>query len=146
MLEPYPDFANGQLAITSYDNDSNTIVVTVTNDAISTFSTNFFTDNTNLVLTQSFLMMWQSYPFQLLAYDMNTGTEYGFSTIGNLYQYDDYYNQTDSIGFKVIDDNSSAISYVVFNFSTTIFNMLDTLVGDNEKYTFTTSPYWYYYD
>jgi len=142
MEEPYPDFANGQLAITSYDNDSNTIIVTVTNDAISTFSTSLFTDNTNSFLTQSFLMMWHDYPFTLLARDVNAGIDYGFSTIGDLYE-DYYYNQADSIGFKVIDDNNGARNYVVFNFSTTTFSMLSTSSAENEEYTFTTSPYWY---
>jgi hypothetical protein len=143
MEEPYPDFANGQLAITSYDNiTSNTIVVTVTNDAISTFSTSLFTDNTNAFLTQSFLMMWHDYPFKLLARDINAGIDYGFSTIGDLYE-NSYYNQADSIGFKVIDDNNGARNYVVFNFSTTTFSMLSTSSAENEDYTFSTSPYYY---
>jgi len=114
----------------------------VTNDAISTFSTSFFTDNTNTFLTQSFLMMWHDYPFTLLARDVNAGIDYGFSTIGDLYE-SSYYNQADSIGFEVTDDNNGATNYVVFNFSTTTFSMLSTLVGDNENYTFSTSPYYY---
>jgi hypothetical protein len=142
MEEPYPDFANGELAVTSYDNDSNTIIITVTNDAISTFSTNFFTDNTNSFLTQSFLMMWHDYPFTLLARDVNAGIDYEFSTIGDLYE-SSYYNQADSIGFEVIDDNNGATNYVVFNFSTTTFSMISTSSAENEEYTFTTSPYYY---
>jgi len=142
MYRPYPDFANGQLAIRSYDGDSNTVIVTVTNDAISTFSTSFFTNNTNAFLTQSFLMMWNDYPFTLLARDMNAGIDYEFSTIGDLYE-TSYYNQADSIGFEVVDDNNGARNYVVFNFSTTTFSMLSTSSAENEEYTFTTSPYWY---
>jgi hypothetical protein len=142
MEEPYPDFANGQLAITSYDNNSNTIVVTVTNDAISTFSTSFFTNSPGAFLTQSFLMMWQSYPFKLLAHDMNVGLQYGYSTINDTNE-EGYMNQADSICFKVYDHDISARNFVVFNFSTTTFSMVSDVTGDYGNYSFTTSPYWY---
>jgi len=141
MYRPYPDFANGQLAIRSYDGNSNTIIVTVTNDAISTFSTSFFTDNPNSFLTQSFLMMWQSYPFKLLARDVPAGIEYGYSTINNTNE-EGYLNQADSICFKVYDDDISARNFVTFNFSTTTFSMVSDVTGDYGEYTFTTSPYW----
>jgi hypothetical protein len=141
MYRPYPDFANGQLAIRSYDGNSNTIIVTVTNDAISTFSTNFFTDNTNSFLTQSFLMMWQSYPFKLLARDIPSGIQYGYSTINNTDE-EGYLNQADSICFKVYDHDIDARNFVVFNFSTTTFSMVSDVTGDYGEYTFTTSPYW----
>ena len=140
MRDPYPDFANGDLAITSYDNDSNTIITTVTNNLISTFSTTYFTSGHSMFLTQSYLMMWQDYPFKLLARDMNAGTEYGFSTIGNLYE-DTAYNQADSICFKVYDD-VNALNFIVFNFSTTTFTILSASAGDNQNRTFSTSPYW----
>jgi hypothetical protein len=86
--------------------------------------------------------MWHDYPFTLLARDVNAGIDYEFSTIGDLYE-SSYYNQADSIGFEVIDDNNGATNYVVFNFSTTTFSMLSTSSAENEEYTFTTSPYYY---
>jgi hypothetical protein len=141
MAYPYPDFANGELAVTSYDNDSNTIIITVTNDAISTFSTNLFTDNTDLILTQSFLMIWQIYPLNILVRDMNTGDEYGYSTIGNTSNVN-YLYQADSVCFTVYNSNSEPNNYIIFNFSTTTFSMQSDATGNLLiNYIFSTSPY-----
>jgi hypothetical protein len=137
--DPFPDFGNGDLAITSYDNDSNTIIVTITNDAISTFSTSFFTNYTNTFLTQSFLTMFQEIPFQLLIRDMNTGAQYGYSTISNANNVN-ILNQADSICFRAYS-NSDMNDYIVFNFSTTTFSIQSDTSGDIEQDSFTTSPY-----
>lgn len=142
--DPYPDFANGQLAITSYDSNSDTIIVKVTNDAISTFSTSFFTTNNYGFLTQSFLIIIQTSPFKLLAHDMNTGAEYGYSTINNV-SYTNILNQADSICIVMSYAYPTPNDNLVFNFSTTTFSIRTGYPVDipDQFSEYTTSPYGY---
>jgi hypothetical protein len=142
--DPYPDFANGQLAITSYDSNSDTIIVKVTNDAISTFSTTFFTNNNYGFLTQSFLIMIQSSPFNLLAHDMNTGAEYGYSTITNV-SYTTTLYQADSICIVLFYPYPTPSDNLIFNFSTTTFSFRTGYPVDipDDTNMYSTSPYSY---
>ena len=142
--DPYPDFANGQLAITSYDSNSDTIIVKVTNDAISTFSPSFFTYGISGFITQSFLIMKQGSPFQLLAHDMNTGAEYGYSTITNV-SYTNTLYQADSICIVLFYPYPTPSDNLIFNFSTTTFSFRTGYPVDipDDTNMYSTSPYSY---
>jgi hypothetical protein len=137
----FPDFATGNTIAHSYYNAGSLDIVSVTNSSILTSTTSFFTTNPNSYFLESFLILYQSYPFQVLAQDM-AGNQYGFSTIGNTYD-NGRYIQSNSMGFMMYNNDSNVQSYVIFDYATSTFTERSDAAGDSQDYTFTTDPYNY---
>jgi len=141
ILQEYPNFATGNTVAYSYYNAGSTDIVTVTNSSILMSTTSFFTSNVNSAFLQSFLILYQSYPFQVLAQDM-AGHRYGFSTIGTTYN-NGTSIQSNSVGFLNYNDDTNIQSYLIFDFATSTFTTRSDASGDSENYFFTTDPYNY---
>jgi len=141
IRQEFPDFATGNTIAHSYYNAGSLDIVSVTNSSILTSTTSFFTTTPNSYFLESFLILYQSYPFQVLAQDM-AGNQYGFSTIGNTQDYGTYI-QSNSVGFINHNNDTNINSYVIFDFATSTFTERSDASGDSENYFFTTDPYNY---
>jgi hypothetical protein len=141
IRQEFPNFATGNTIAYSQYNAGSLDIVTVTNSTILTSTTSFFTTTPNTVFLQSFLMLYQSDPFQVLALDM-AGNQYGFSTIGNTYD-NGTYIQSNSVGFINHNNDTGINSYVIFDFATSTFTERSDASGDSFDYFFTIDPYNY---
>jgi hypothetical protein len=133
----YPDLATGNLFAYSY-NAGNTEILMVTNSTISTMNTAFFTTRPDYYFSQSFAMMYQSEPFQLLAVD-TAGNQTGYSTIGFTYE-NNYYTQSNSICFRTYNDDNGLYSRVVFDYALSTFTVQEDTSGDSQRSFYSTDP------